>query len=295
MTPSAVPIHSQTTLLPVYAVFPLSTAAAAVQKIGNRGHAAKLRSDAAGIFIQFDKPCVRQIAREACGHWDGGAGQIVQEAHFRIVQDFRTHVELLHRAGRAVDPNDRPPLFLRKVNHVRRAAQSLAGLSVPERDEQLTLLHRFDAAFVIAFRQFLAGAGDFHRQRLLEYAFRAGPCRFVKIFAELFLRQRQKNADRQIQFNAGLRKQQVSAGGGGRDAINNSRNFLDPLQEYFSYGGAALGFVRKFAMPGKSNGQGDGQVEGIPGRVAHEGHSDGKGAFPFTMIAFLNPYSIRKM
>ena len=34
MTPNAVPIHSQTTLLPVYAVFPLSTAAAAVQKIG---------------------------------------------------------------------------------------------------------------------------------------------------------------------------------------------------------------------------------------------------------------------
>jgi len=34
MIPSAVPIYNQTTLLPEYAVFPLSTATAAVQKIG---------------------------------------------------------------------------------------------------------------------------------------------------------------------------------------------------------------------------------------------------------------------
>ena len=162
------------------------------------------------------------------------------------------------------------------MNHVRRAAQSLAGFSVPQRDEQLTLLHRFDAAFVIALRQFLSGAGDFHRQRVLEYTFRAGPCRFVKIITELFLRQGQKNADRQIQLDAGLRKQQVSTGGGRRHAINNSRNFLDPFQEHFSNGFATLGFIRKFAMPGKSNGQGDGQVDGSPGWMAHEGHSDGE-------------------
>ena len=58
---------------------------------------------------------------------------------------------------------------------------------------------------------------------------------------------------------------------------------------------ATFGFIRKFAMPGESNGQGDGQVEGIPGWMAHEGHSMGKALPRSTMIAFLNPYSIRKI
>jgi hypothetical protein len=48
-------------------------------------------------------------------------------------------------------------------------------------------------------------------------------------------------------------------------------------------------------MPGESNGQGNGQVEGIPGRVAHEGHSMGKALPRSTMITFFNPYSIRKI
>ena len=145
--------------------------------------------------------------REARGHCRLGSGQPIQETHFRIVQDCWTLIKKLHRAGSAVDPDDRPSLLLRKMDHIRGAAQTLAGFSVPQCQEHLTLLDRFYAAFVIALRQLLPCARDFHRQRFPEYAFHAGPCRLVKVFTKLFLREGQEHPNRQVQFDARFRKQ----------------------------------------------------------------------------------------
>jgi len=108
-----------------------------------------------------------------------------------------------------VDPNHLPAEPSGEGDDIFSAAQALRGLTIPKREHQSALVNGFDATFVVALFARTIAVCNFNRGCLAQNQLGTRPGGCVEVLAELFPRQRQQNAKRQLQLNAALGKQQV--------------------------------------------------------------------------------------
>ena len=224
----------------------------------------RLRRAPGGAIIHFAKPGPGQRLRLIGFNNHIRIRQAVQKFELRIVEEFifSLLIEDAYVAGGAVEPNHLPAEPSGEGDDIFGAAQALRWFSIPKREHQPALVDGFDAAFVVALLARTVAGCNFNRGCLAQNLLGARPRGRVEVLAELFPRQRQQNAKRQLQLNAALGKQQVPSRRNRGNSVHNSRRRSFSPGEKVDDPFSAFVFVGERAVARKSDGHGGRQLDG---------------------------------
>jgi hypothetical protein len=181
-----------------------------VTVISRRKCGAPVRGRVIDLEVKAAHPVVPGITRRA--GWDRHARQSVQPGHVPAADLQPFHVFAAHGERPRVDEDERTTKFPRIRDYLRRAAAAPRWFAVPDRNEQVAVVHGFHATIEVSIYAATPFADDPDMLRFRQQRLDLPPLGVGKIVAEFRGRQRQDRFPTQLLGERGPREKGVAPG-----------------------------------------------------------------------------------